>query len=142
MGPAFVEALPVSKFHGIGPATSAKSGWNCTSRGTTVPTESEKLTLVTGFAFKRVIDSMTRARWLSFRLAETLTLEDDGCAVLAWLVAGWFAGATLLLGFALLAAAGFDYLLGAPYRSAPARKKPAAVRFGLVRGPSSHCCLV
>jgi hypothetical protein len=39
--------------------------------------------LVTGFAFKRVIDSMTRARWLSFRLAETLTLEDDGCAVLA-----------------------------------------------------------
>jgi hypothetical protein len=90
--------------------------------------------LVTGFAFKRVIDSMTRARWLSFRLAETLTLEDDGCAVLAWLVAGWFAGATLLLGFALLAAAGFDYLLGAPYRSAPARKKPAAVWFGLVRG--------
>jgi DNA polymerase-4 len=24
MGPAFVEGLPVSKFHGIGPATSAK----------------------------------------------------------------------------------------------------------------------
>src|SRR5258705_4387440 len=24
MGPAFVEALPVNKFHGIGPATSAK----------------------------------------------------------------------------------------------------------------------
>jgi DNA polymerase-4 len=24
MGPAFVEALPVGKFHGIGPATAAK----------------------------------------------------------------------------------------------------------------------
>jgi DNA polymerase IV len=27
MGPAFVEALPVGKFHGIGPATSTKMNW-------------------------------------------------------------------------------------------------------------------
>jgi DNA polymerase IV len=27
MGPAFVETLPVRKFHGVGPATAAKMGW-------------------------------------------------------------------------------------------------------------------
>jgi hypothetical protein len=51
--------------------------------GTTVPTDSEKFTLVTGFAFKRVIDSLIRVRWLSFRLAETLTLDEDCWVVLA-----------------------------------------------------------
>jgi DNA polymerase-4 len=30
MGPAFVETLPVGKFHGIGPATAAK--FNAVSR--------------------------------------------------------------------------------------------------------------
>src|SRR5437588_12561168 len=78
---------------------SSGSGWKCTSLGTTVPTDSEKFALVRGLAFERVIDSLIRVRWLSFRLAETLALEEDGCAVLAWL----FAGAALVLGFALLA---------------------------------------
>src|SRR6267378_8460143 len=67
---------------------SAGSGWKCTSLGTTVPTDSEKFTLVTGFAFKRVIDSLIRVRWLSFRLAETLTLEEGCWVVLACLFAG------------------------------------------------------
>jgi hypothetical protein len=53
-----------------------------------VPTDSEKFTLVTGFAFKRVIESLNGVRWLSFRLAETLTLEGDSWVVLAWLLAG------------------------------------------------------
>ena len=48
-----------------------------------MPTDSEKLTLVTGLAFKRVIDSLIRVRWLSFRLAEMLTLEEDCWVVLA-----------------------------------------------------------
>jgi hypothetical protein len=54
------------------------------SRGTTVPTDSEKLTLVTGLAFSRVIDSTTRVRWVSLRLAEMLTLvvDEGDCAVL------------------------------------------------------------
>jgi len=33
MGPAFVENLPVAKFHGIGPATSTKMILSCCNNG-------------------------------------------------------------------------------------------------------------
>jgi hypothetical protein len=68
--------------------TSAGSGWKRTSLGTTVPTDNEKLTLFTGAAFSLAIDALTRVRWLSLRLAETLTLDDRDCAVLVWLFDG------------------------------------------------------
>ena len=68
--------------------TSAGSGWKRTSLGTTVPTDNEKLTLFTGATFSLATDSLTRARWLSLRLAETLTLDERDCAVLVWLFDG------------------------------------------------------
>jgi hypothetical protein len=71
--------------------TSAGSGWKRTSLGTTVPTDHEKLTLFTGATFSLATDSLTRARWLSLRLAETLTLDERDCAVLVWLFDGWAA---------------------------------------------------
>jgi len=60
---------------------SGGSGWKRTSRGTTVPTDSEKFTLFNGATFSLAIDSLTRVRWLSSRLAETLTLDELDCAV-------------------------------------------------------------
>jgi hypothetical protein len=68
--------------------TSAGSGWKRTSLGTTVPTDKEKLTLFTAGAFSLVIDSLTRVRWLSLRLAEMLRLVEGDCAVLVWLFYG------------------------------------------------------
>jgi len=68
--------------------TSAGSGWKRTSLGTTVPTDNEKFTLFTGAAFSLAIDALTRVRWLSLRLAETLTLDERDCAVLVWLFDG------------------------------------------------------
>jgi hypothetical protein len=68
--------------------TSGESGWKRTSLGTTVPTDNEKLTLFNGATFSRAIDSLTRMRWVSLRLAETLTLDELDCAVLVWLVDG------------------------------------------------------
>jgi hypothetical protein len=57
------------------------SGWKRTSLGTTVPTDNEKLTLLSGATFSLAIDSLTRVRWLSLRLAEALTLDEPVCAV-------------------------------------------------------------
>jgi hypothetical protein len=68
--------------------TSAGSGWKYTSLGTTVPTDSEKFTLVTGLAFNLLIDTLTRVRSLSFRLADTLMFDDRDCAVSVWLFDG------------------------------------------------------
>jgi hypothetical protein len=68
--------------------TSAGIGWKRTSLGTTVPTDNEKLTLFTGATFSLAIDSLTRVRWLSLRLAETLTLDEGDCAVFVWLFDG------------------------------------------------------
>jgi hypothetical protein len=85
--------------------TSAGSGWKRISLGTVVPTDNEKLTLLTGATFSLEIDSLTRVRWPSLRLAETLTLDERDCAVLAWLFAGWAAvlvdGCVAALVFAL-----------------------------------------
>jgi hypothetical protein len=53
-----------------------------------VPTDNEKFRSATGFAFSRVIDSLTRVRWLSFRLAETLALDEGDCAVLVLVFEG------------------------------------------------------
>jgi hypothetical protein len=53
-----------------------------------VPTDNEKLTLFNGATFSLAIDSLTRVRWLSLRLAETLTLDEPDCAVLDWVFDG------------------------------------------------------
>jgi hypothetical protein len=53
------------------------------SRGTAVPTESEKLTLLIGRTFSRVIDSVTRVRCWSLMLIEALTFADEDCAEFA-----------------------------------------------------------
>jgi hypothetical protein len=53
-----------------------------------VPTDNEKLTLFIGATFSFEIDSVTRTRWLSLRLADTLTLEEGDCAVFVWLLDG------------------------------------------------------
>jgi hypothetical protein len=68
--------------------TSAGSGWKRTSLGTTVPTDNEKLTLLIGATFSLANDSLTRVRWVSLRLAETLTLVELDCAVPVWLFDG------------------------------------------------------
>ncbi len=49
-----------------------------------MPTDNEKLTLFMGATFSLAIDSLTRVRWVSFREAETLTLDEFDCAVLDW----------------------------------------------------------
>jgi hypothetical protein len=56
-----------------------------------VPTDNEKLALFIGATFSLAIDSLTRVRWLSLRLAETLTLDEGDCAVFVWLFDGWAA---------------------------------------------------
>jgi hypothetical protein len=53
-----------------------------------VPTDNEKLRLFTGATFSLAIDSLTRVRWLSLRLAETPTLDELDCAVLVGLFDG------------------------------------------------------
>jgi hypothetical protein len=49
------------------------------------------LTFSIGLEFSLVIDSVTRVRWRSSRLAEMLTLHERDCAVLVWLLDGWAA---------------------------------------------------
>ena len=56
-----------------------------------MPTDNEKLTLFSGATFNLAIDSLTRVRWPSLRLAETLTLDELDCAALVWLFDGWVA---------------------------------------------------
>jgi hypothetical protein len=49
---------------------------------------SEKVVLCGAGAAAVAIDSVTRVRWLSLRLAETLTFDDSDCAVFVWLLDG------------------------------------------------------
>src|SRR3954469_25341739 len=63
---------------------SAGTACRWTSRGTTVPTETEKFTLRTGCTFSRANDCDTRVRCWSLRLIDALTLLWCDCAVLLW----------------------------------------------------------
>jgi hypothetical protein len=79
------------------------------SRGTAVPTVNEKLTLVRGCTFSRVIDSATRVRCWSLMLTEAFTFVDDCAEFVA--VDGWLAGCCAAV-FALpLAGACWAWLL-------------------------------
>jgi hypothetical protein len=68
------------RYCGTTSTTSAGKVWTRMSRGTAVPTESEKLTLLIGCTFSRVIDSVTRVRCWSLMLFEALTFADEDCA--------------------------------------------------------------
>ena len=79
------------------------------SRGTAVPRVNEKLTLVRGCTFSRVIDSATRVRCWSLMLTEAFTFVDDCAEFVA--VDGWLAGCCAAV-FALpLAGACWAWLL-------------------------------
>src|SRR3984893_6591865 len=97
------------RYCGTTSATSAGRVCRRMSRGTAVPTVNEKLMLVRGCTFSRVIDSATRVRCWSLMLTEAFTFVDDCAEFVA--VDGWLTGCCAVV-FALpLAGACWGWLL-------------------------------
>src|ERR1700694_4893083 len=102
-----------------GTTSTTSAGRDCSrmSRGTAVPTVNEKLTLVSGCTFSRVIDSAKRGRCWALMLTDAFTLVDD-CAVFV-AVDGWLAGCCAAV-FALpLAGACWAWLLAGGWCGLP-----------------------